>query len=84
VAGGPGAQSAAFHAICLLHRGEAFTGLGRLEEAEEALLHAHSMLEAQGSEKVPDAVHALVELYDEWGRDSERERWSALLDESGR
>ncbi len=64
--------------------GEALTGLGRYEKAENELLEAMSGLEAtmpDGSRptKLPAAIRRVAELYEAWGKHEEAARWRAKL-----
>ncbi len=66
------------HGVCL-------AGLGRYAEAEASLLEGHELIERGfGVEhaRTVEAIRALIDLYDAWGKPDKAAEWRAKLAET--
>lgn len=67
-------------AVCRSHWGQCLAKLRRFEEAEEAFLAAWQALSAAPSavaNRVAELKERLIQLYEDWGRPDQVERWRA-------
>lgn len=61
--------------------GDSYTTLGRFEEAEKEMLHAHEMIVkviGRDARTARSAAKGIVKLYEAWGKPDEVEKWKAL------